>query len=130
MPRPKSVTIKLTTKQRGQVKRVTGEDHAEMKFERAALAVKSAPKRYLPRRDGLGSLSPLRKTPLSARKKAFSARKKAFSARKKAFSARKKVFSARKKAFSARKKAFSARKKVFSARKKVFSARKKVFASR
>jgi hypothetical protein len=34
MARPKSVTIKLTTKQRQQIRNLTGFDHSEVMFER------------------------------------------------------------------------------------------------
>jgi hypothetical protein len=66
MARPKSVTIKLTDKQRSQIKRLTGEEHGEVKFERSALSSKAPPKRFVPRRDMLpmkkaAQLRPLKK---------------------------------------------------------------------
>lgn len=45
MARPKTVTISLTPKQRAEIKKLTGEEHKEMKFERSALGIKTAPKR-------------------------------------------------------------------------------------
>lgn len=50
MARPKSVTLKLTPKQREMLKKLTGSDHTEVKFEATqatlggkSLAAKSAP---------------------------------------------------------------------------------------
>jgi len=59
MAKPKNVTITLTPKQRYELKRLTGADHNEVKFEsitpqagavtsRAILASKSAPRRIKP----------------------------------------------------------------------------------
>jgi len=56
MAKPKNVTIKLTAKQRYELKRLTGADHSEVMFEsvtphagavasRATLSGKSAPKK-------------------------------------------------------------------------------------
>ena len=47
MPEKKGVTIRLTEKQRAQIKRATGEEHTEVKFERAPLGDKAAGKRLL-----------------------------------------------------------------------------------
>ena len=50
MNRPKSVTIELTPKQQEKLRKLTGEEHFEIRFElgkgrgtKKALAVKSAP---------------------------------------------------------------------------------------
>ena len=40
----KSVTIKLTDKQRSQIRNLTGENHTEVRFERTALESKVAPR--------------------------------------------------------------------------------------
>lgn len=53
MARPKTVTINLTPKQRQAIKKLTGEDHKEMKFERSALGIKTAPKRAVGRKTAL-----------------------------------------------------------------------------
>ena len=57
MARPKNVTIRLSTKQRDELKRLTGEDHAEVMFEsvktyssgkiasKATLGSKTAPRK-------------------------------------------------------------------------------------
>lgn len=46
MARPRTVTITLTPRQRTQIKRLTGEDHKELKVARSALGVKSAPRKF------------------------------------------------------------------------------------
>jgi len=48
---PRSVTIKLTTKQRSQIKTLTGQEHGEVRFEAQTMDSKSAPKRTFPGRD-------------------------------------------------------------------------------
>lgn len=43
MARPKTVTIKLTAKQRDQVRGITGVDHDEIRLERTTAAKKRQP---------------------------------------------------------------------------------------
>ena len=48
MPGPKGVTIKLTSKQQAQLRNLTGEDHKEVRFERASLETKATGRKPAP----------------------------------------------------------------------------------
>jgi hypothetical protein len=52
MSTPKGVTIKLTEKQRTQIRNVVGQDHAEIRFEKEALSPKTAGRRLVHKNAG------------------------------------------------------------------------------
>ena len=79
MAKPKGITIKLTEKQRQQIKKATGQEYSEVKFEAmspgrgvaSALSSKSAPVRRMHPIDPLKRALPVARVPIATKRGAL-----------------------------------------------------------